>query len=339
MKIIRYLFLAFLLLLAVTILWPILAPKEDISRRINQTIKEQEKRSDLLFKEVTFEEVLAGVKYWELAAEIGSVNKTTGLATLQKAHGTFYKKGRAVLRFHSPAALWDMTKKEIYLDQPVGYDVSLEKKIDSLTRSHKGSPYSTFNFPERSRKNPGYWFQARNLSWRLADQMLTCKGGIVLNKGEVTGWANQLVGDVGLETVLLEGNPHITMVNPHNSPVTLEAESFQVVSSLDAFIAGGNPVVTWQQARVVSQAARYQQRLKKIELIGNVRINYQDISAEGETADYYIPSQKVILSGQARAVQGSNQLSGSQVMVSLKENKISLVGKSRVIISGEEIKK
>ena len=85
-----------------------------------------------------------------------------------------------------------MKKKEIYLDKPFGYDISIEKKALALFRSLKNNPLSLFNLPQIYQQQPGYWFQAKNLSWKLADQLLVCSGGIVLNKREVTGYAEKL---------------------------------------------------------------------------------------------------------------------------------------------------
>jgi lipopolysaccharide export system protein LptA len=314
--------------------WALFIPKEDVSQRIYQTIKEQEKRADLLFKKVTFEEVSAGIKYWQLEAEVGFVNKSTGIATLQNAKGTFFKKGRPVLRFRSPGALWDMKKKEIFLDKPLGYDIALEHKIARMLKTLKKSPFSIFNLPAQYQSGePGYWFQANNLSWKLSDEQLVCTGGILLNKGEVSGYAQKLQGDVGLEKVRLEGSPRIVMKAAGSSPVTIEAQAFEVLGPQDLFIAHENPKITWQDANITSQTARYLQADKKIELSGNVKINYRDIYAEGNSADYYTLDQKVILSGNALAKQGDNRLSGEKVLVSLKDSLISVLGKSRVVIT------
>ena len=46
-----------------------------------------------------------------------------------------------------------------------------------------------------------------------------------------------------------------------------------------------------------------------------------------------------MLEGKAQAQQGQNQLSGDKVMVSLKDQKIYLLGKSRVTITEEKLKK
>jgi lipopolysaccharide transport protein LptA len=317
--------------------WALFSPKPQISERIYKTLEEQEKRADLAFKDVTFEEIDNGVKYWQLKAEKAMVNKTTRVATLQQAKGTFFKKGKAVLRFRSPAALWDMKEKEILLDKPLGYDVNLERKISSLLETLKKSRFSIFNLPKLYKKGLGYWFQANNLSWKLADKKLLCTGGILLNKGEVTGYSQKLEGDVALERIVLEGNPRVVISPVHGSPVTLEAKVIEVISEEDVILARGNPRISWEDARIFAKDLKYLQAENTLKLHGMVRVDYQDILAWGNQASYLTEDAKIILEGNARARQGENELSGEKVLVSLKEKKISVMGKGKVVITEEEL--
>jgi len=322
--------------------WVIFSPKEDISIRIKKTLKEQETQADLIFKKVSFEEVYGGIRYWKLVADKGSVNKSTGLATLKNASGTFFKAGKPVLNFHAPAALWDIKKKEIYLDNPIGYDSSLEKKITRMVRAtRKKNDLSIFNLPEKFTGKSGYWFQANNLSWKMEDKMIFCSGKILLKKGEVFGRSEKLESDVGLETILLNGTPSpwISLEMKDGTFITAEAESFEVQSPKNIITANNNPVILWLDARVTSRTARYHQGQKMLELDKDVIINYRDINASGNSAKYFTAEQSIILSGKAKANQKNNRLSGDKIKVSLKENKISVLGKSKVIISEEEIKK
>jgi len=334
-KIIFILFAAFIIGI---FLWAVYSPKDKLSYRISKTLKEQEKKADLAFKEVTFEEVVAGIKYWQLQAKTAAINNSTQIATLKETHGTFFKNGRPVLRFRSPVALWDMKEKEILLDQPIGYDVKLESKISALLRKLETFPSSVFNLPELSQKNPGYWFQAKNLSWRLADEKLLCTGGIVLNKGEMTGFAQQLESDVGMENVTLSGQPRF-IINPKDSSlITLEANTLKVISASDELLAQGNPRITWQTAKIFATNMTYSQRDKTLHLKDRVRVNYNDIQAIGNYATYYTLEEKIVLAGRAQASQAGNSLSGDEVMVSLKDKRIAVIGKGKVIINEEEIK-
>jgi lipopolysaccharide export system protein LptA len=298
---------AVLVFIAAIFYWALFTPKPDFTQRIYQTIKEQENRADLAFKKVVFEEVVAGEKFWQIQSETAVVNKNSGLATLQKSNGTFYKKGKAVLKFRSPAALWDMKKKEIYLDQPLGYDAIYERQILNLVRTLKAQPLSVFNLAKKYKQGPGYWFQAKNLAWKVADQQLFCKGGIVLNKGEVTGYSETLRGDVEFRKVLLEGNPRLVVSNDN------------------------------REAVIVAGSMLYLQNKNKLELAGHVKVTYRDITGWGDAAGYLIGEQRIVLTGNAGAAQGENKLNGDRIMVSLRDQKISLLGKGKVVIREEDL--
>jgi lipopolysaccharide export system protein LptA len=326
-----------LLLVGGVFYWALFVPKEDISQRIYKTIKEQENRADLAFNQVIFEESTGGEKFWQLQAETAVVNKSTGIATLQITQGLFFKRGKPVMKFRSPAALWDMQKKEIYLDKPLGYDVNSGKQIEALLQNLGAQPSSVFNLPKAYQKGVGYWFRAKNLSWKVADQQLVCTGGIVLNKGEITGYAERLTGDVEFKKVLLDGAPRVVLAQLQGGPVTIEANQFEFDSAADLLTAHGSPVITWRDARVSSLLASYHQPENKIILDGDVKISYQDISAWGNSADYPTNQELIILSGEARAEQADSRLSSNKVLVSLKDRKISLLGKSRVVIPEDKV--
>jgi len=333
----RIIFFIFIIFMGSIFFWAINSPKQEISERIYQTIEEQKKRADLIFKDVTFEEVVAGVKYWELTAKQAVVNKSAGIATLKEASGTFFKQGRGVLHFQSPVALWDMKNKEILLDKPLGYDESVKDKISLLAKALKKSPSSIFNL--RLLASSGYWFQAKNLSWKMADQKLICTGKIIINKGQVTGYAEKLEGDVGLENIVLEGNPRIIISSDNSSPITLEAAAFEVKSQDDTILAKGSPRILWKEAKINADKMEYFQRKKTLALKENVKINYNDIEAWGESANYFTDQGLLELKGMAQAKQGENKLKGDTVLVSLKDQKISVLGSGKVIIGEEDLPK
>jgi len=334
----RIILIIFIVFIVGIFYWAIFSPKQDVSERIYQTLKEQEKRADLSFKDVTFEEVVAGVKYWQLQADTAMVNKSTGIATLKDANGSFFKKGKPVLLFRSPAALWDMKKKEIILDKPLGYDVNLERQISNLIKTLKSPRLSVFNLPKLYDQGLGYWFQANNLSWKLADQKLLCTGGIVLNKGEVTGYSDRLEGDVALESIVLEGKPKIVVTPSKTTPITLEAAVFEIASIENTISARGNPRIFWEEAVISADKLKYLQADEVLKLTDNVRVSYKDIQATGRSADYFTEENRIILQGDARAIQGENKLRGEKVVVSLKDKKISVMGRGKVVITEEEMK-
>ncbi|MFH1541632.1 MAG: LptA/OstA family protein [bacterium] len=317
--------------------WAAFSPKEDLSVKIQRTLKEQEKVADLTFKDVSFEEVLGGIKYWQLNAVSALINKSTGVAALRQSNGNFFKSGKATLRFLSPAAVWDMKKKQILLDQPFGYDINLQAKVDQLMKQTDGFQGSFFNLPQLFGQTESYWFKAKNLSWSLADEKLTCTGGIILKKGEVTGLAKKLTGDVALEHVWLTGAPIITIALEDDTIITIEADSFQIDTPNNLITAHGSPVIHWGEAIITAGKLQYQQDKNMLRLDDQVKIDYNDIRGWGKSGEYFTKSQTIVLTGKARAIQGDNSLTGEKISVSLGDKKISVAGRGKVVITENDL--
>lgn len=311
--------------------WAIFSPKEDISERIYRTLKDQEGRADVAFKKVSLAEISDGKKFWQLEAEQALINKDSGLAALKETAGTFFQNNKATLFFTSPAALWDMKKKEIFLDKPLGYDTTYHQKIAGLKKAGPITT-STFNFSAKKSAEFGYWFQAKNLVWKLADQQVFCSGGILLNKGNVTGRATTLRGDVGFHRIELLGDPQI-LISADEIPATFEAAVFEISNEQNTFTAHGFPRLLWREAQISANQAKFYQNTNQLSFNGQARITYRDIVAEGESASYFPAEHKVVLSGAAWAEQAGNRLSGDQVIVLLKLNRIALAGRSKVILN------
>jgi len=238
MDLLKKLFLAGLLLLIVFFfVWAAYAPKKDMDREAAKTLEEQKDRLDLYFKGVTFQETQGAVKYWEIKAASSSINKSTGVASIEQADGTFFRDGKPVLKFISPLVHWNMDRKEIALDDPIGYDLKAEPHINELLK--QAGSISTFILPARSDRNSeGFFFKAKQLSWKLKTEKLICVGGIYLKKGEMAGMADKLESDVGLEKVNIFGSPCV--INLINASITsLEASNFLVDSVNDIISATG----------------------------------------------------------------------------------------------------
>ncbi|MDI6730969.1 MAG: LptA/OstA family protein [Candidatus Margulisbacteria bacterium] len=268
----KIIFTTFILFVGGIFLWAIFAPKEDISTQIHKTLKEQEKKADVIFKEVKFQEISSGKKYWDLLAQSAMLNKSTQIAALKSAKGTFYKNGKAVLLFRSPAALWDMKKKEIWLDKPLG-------------------------------KGAGFWFNANNLSWKFADQKLLCRGEIILNKGEVTAFCDKLESDVALEKAALQGNPRIIVaVNGRapisNAKITCEKILYRQQDELiDLF---GSVKISYQDITASGNSARYLTQGKIIILEGQAHAVQGGSRLSGDKVKVDLKENKISVIGKGK---------------------------------------
>jgi len=322
-----------LLVLSGLAFWAIFVPKEDFVKRVTQRLEEQKERADLFFRGVTVAEIVDGKKYWELRAISSELNKTTNITNLTTVRGTFFEKGNPELRIIAPTAVWHMKEKEIYLSEPIGYDTKFEKafrhKLGSLRKLK--DPRAIFNLPHEG--DSGYWFKAHNLAWKLATKKINCTDGIMLAKGNIVVLSDELEADVAMENVKLIGSPRANV----DDNITCEATTIKVDSKNDLIYALGGSRMLRSDAVITSDSALYRQRSRELELLGNVHVTSKDLEAWGNNALYLVDSERAVLSGEARALRGNNALSGDEVSILFKEDKVTVSGRTQVKISGSEL--
>jgi len=319
--------------------WAIL-PKDDFSKKVSETLKKEQEKADVLFKDATLAEIYDGVKYWELIAKSATINKSTGVADLSNVDGVFFDKGRPTMKFIAPSAVWHIDKNEIRLKNPIGYDSRSEKLIKTeLAKVNDLSKlYSLFYLPESSTsKFEGYWFFAKNLNWKLATKKLLCTGSISLTKGNVKIFAEKLESDVGLNKVVLTGNPRAE-VKSDSTKINTSAKMFYVDSSSDIILADQNVVITRDKAKIRTSRSNYNPKKRLMELRGDVYITDGPLTAYSRTAYYDIKASTVILTDKAKAKRGGNEVYGQKITILLGQNKIIVEGRSKAKIKEAEIK-
>ena len=72
-------------------------------------------------------------------------------------------------------------------------------------------------------------------------------------------------------------------------------------------------------------------KVKKIHAIGNVRVNSEGRALFSEEAVYFDNEEKIIFTGNPKAVEGKNLITGKQIIFFLKDNRAVVEG-SRVIL-------
>ena len=329
-------FLTIVLAILFLFIWALYLPKTDITANLSKTLEEQKSRLDLVFQGVTFQESVGGRKYWEIKAKSSSLNKTTGIADLVDTRGTFFRYSKPVLKFISPNVTWNMTKKQIFLKEPIGYDVKAEGKIQSLLKEAK--VISSFILPARFlNKGEGYFFRAKNLNWELRTEKIICTGGIYLKKGELSGFADRLEADVALEKVNISGAPCVMNIS-NQSLATLEAVNFIVDSLKDEMYATGGIKLLANSLTLTSKDLIYNQAEDKIYFKSDVRVAYHDTQAFSDTASYKIKAREITLQNNSRLLRKGSQLTGDKVIISLTDGTFKITGKTKIVIPEEEIK-
>jgi len=319
--------------------WAVL-PKDNFGDKISDKLKKEKEKADVVFKDATLSEIYDGVKYWELVSKHSVINRSIGVANLNVVDGLFFDKGRPTIKFLAPSAVWRIKKNEIYLTDPIGYDVKYEKIIKAELEKVKDISRlrSVFHLPASAgKKYEGYWFSAKNLEWKLSTKKLFCSGAISLTKGNFVINSEKLESDTGLEKVLLTGKPSGEIL-VDNEKVTIVADTFFVDSVLNIISAEQNVTITKSKVKITAARAVYDQKLDTFDLFGDVFLTDGEITAFSKDASYDIKNNKVILMNKAKAIRNGNEVYGEKMSVFLGQNRIIVEGRTKAKIKETEIR-
>jgi len=318
--------------------WAML-PKDNFSDKITEKLDNEKEKADVIFKDATLAEVNDGVKYWELLANNAVINKSIGIANLSVVDGLFFDKGQPTIKFLAPSAVWHMNNNEIFLNNPIGYDIKYEKSIKAELAKVKDISRirSIFHLPGMiGNKYEGYWFSAKNLNWKLATKKLICSGAITLTKGDMIITADKLEADVGLEKVLLTGKPSGEVFSD-SKKIIITADSFFVDSNKDVIIADQDVTIARNGSRINTTRAAYDQKQGIIELTGDVFLTDGKITAYSKNASYDTNINKIVLKEKAKATRDTNEVFGDKMSILLGQNKIIIEGRTKAKIKETEI--
>jgi len=318
--------------------WALL-PKDNFSDKISEKLNKEKEKADVIFKDATLAEVYDGIKYWELIAKNALINKSIGKADLFVVDGLFFDKGKPTIKFLAPSAIWKINMNEIFLSNPIGYDIKYEKTIkDELAKVRDIAKLrSVFHLPTRiGEKYEGYWFSAKNLNWKLSTKRLICSGAISLTKGNIVIDAEKLEADVGLEKVLLTGKPSGDLFTD-SKKINIVADTFFVDSSKNVIIADQNVIITRNGTKITTTKAVYDQKQSVIELFGDVFLTDGKIKAYSKNASYDTNNNKITLMEKAKAIRDGNAVFGDKMTVLLGQNKVIIQGRTKATINEKEL--
>jgi lipopolysaccharide transport protein LptA len=318
--------------------WALL-PKDNFSDKISEKLNKEKEKADVIFKDATLAEVYDGIKYWELIAKNALINKSIGKADLFVVDGLFFDKGKPTIKFLAPSAIWKINMNEIFLSNPIGYDIKYEKTIkDELAKVRDIAKLrSVFHLPTRiGEKYEGYWFSAKNLNWKLSTKRLICSGAISLTKGNIVIDAEKLEADVGLEKVLLTGKPSGDLFTD-SKKINIVADTFFVDSSKNVIIADQNVIITRNGTKITTTKAVYDQKQSVIELFGDVFLTDGKIKAYAKNASYDTINNKITLMEKAKAIRDGNAVFGDKMTVLLGQNKVIIQGRTKANINEKEM--
>jgi len=120
-----------------------------------------------------------------------------------------------------------------------------------------------------------------------------------------------------------------------NAPITIEADHMSSLEENNNVLFKGNVDAAQADVRIQSDEMTVyytpakdgnKQEVKRLKCIGNVEITKGEFLGTGKTMNYLAKERKIILSGDAKAWQGTNFVSGKTIIYYLDEKRSEVVG-------------
>jgi len=119
------------------------------------------------------------------------------------------------------------------------------------------------------------------------------------------------------------------------APITIEADHMTSLEKDNNVLFKGNVDATQADVRIQSDKMTVyytaaegdkKQEVKRLKCVGNVEITKGEWLGTGKTMNYLAKDRKVILSGDAKAWQGTNLITGNTIIYYLDEGRSEVVG-------------
>ena len=154
--------------------------------------------------------------------------------------------------------------------------------------------------------------------------------------------------------------------SPSTQNIDIQADVFELDGKTNEVLASSNVKVTQKDVVMTGKKAKYNQKTQKlilsgpiqidkgemrlfcdnavangkeetIEAMGKIRFTYIKIHGEADLALYDRNTQKITLTGNPKAWQGQDELTGKIIWIDLKREKITTEGRARVNLSVETL--
>jgi lipopolysaccharide export system protein LptA len=128
---------------------------------------------------------------------------------------------------------------------------------------------------------------------------------------------------------------HTSPLFAASAPITIEADHMTSLEQENNVLFSGNVDATQGDVRIRSDKMTVyytaaedgkKQEVKRLKCVGNVEITKGEWLGTGKTMNYLAKERKVILSGGAKAWQGTNLITGNTIIYYLDEGRSEVVG-------------
>jgi lipopolysaccharide export system protein LptA len=142
---------------------------------------------------------------------------------------------------------------------------------------------------------------------------------------------------------------HGTPLWAASAPITIESDHMTSLEQDNNVLFSGNVDAAQADVRIrsdkmtvyyTSAEGGKKQEVKRLKCVGNVEITKGDWLGTGQTMNYLAKERKVILSGDAKAWQGTNLVTGDTIIYYLDEGRSEVVGsRPSTTVGGDSGKK
>jgi len=148
-----------------------------------------------------------------------------------------------------------------------------------------------------------------------------------------------------LATLLLSLSGSVTIF-ASNTPITIEADHMTSLEEYNTVLFTGNVDAAQADVRIradkltvyyTAAEKGQKQEVKRLKCSGDVEITKGEWLGTGKIMNYLAKERKVILSGNANAWQGTNQITGNTIIYFLDEGRTEVMGgRPSATINGEK---
>lgn len=146
-----------------------------------------------------------------------------------------------------------------------------------------------------------------------------------------------------LSFLVLPGGPVLAQGaqdKPEKAPIVITSETLTADSKNETAIFEGSVVartedITMYSDRMTVYYDSSRKKVRKIHAVGDVKVNKEERALFSDEAVYLEEEGKIIFTGNPRAVEGENLISGRQIVFYLKDDRAVVEG-SRVVLQNTQ---
>ena len=116
---------------------------------------------------------------------------------------------------------------------------------------------------------------------------------------------------------------------------TLTADNKNNTAVFEGSVVAKTENITMHSDKMTVFYNESENKIKKIHALGNVKVHSKDSAIFSDEAVYLDSEEKIIFSGNPKAVEGENVITGAQITFYFKENR-AVVEESRVILQNKQ---